>query len=299
MTNATAVYGREITTPAARNRRTFPVFRTAVTGVLVLLTSVIGLLLLADIGYVNSGAVLDIMRSPDIRAAFWLSMATSAITTALSVIVAVPCAYALSRFPFRGSLVLDVMIDMLIVIPVLVVGVSLLVFFRTGSLLAASANPAAHVAGMCVAACADFFVYQKAGIVLAQFLCSVPFAVRVIKSTFDSTDPRTEHVALTLGCTRFSAFWRVTLPLAKSGIIAGAVLAWARAFGLFGPISVVAGAVRQRTEVLSTSVFLEISVGKLETALAISLLMAAVAFLVLVLMRVFSGGDLFGAGAQQ
>jgi molybdate transport system permease protein len=190
------------------------------------------------------------------------------------------------------------MIDMLIVIPVLVVGVSLLVFFREGSLLTESPNPVMHAAGTFVAACADFFVYQKAGIVLAQFFCSVPFAVRVIKSTFDQLDPRTEHVALTLGCTRFAAFRRVSLPCAKSGIIAGGVLAWARAFGLFGPISVVAGAVRQRTEVLSTSIFLEITVGKLEAALAISLVMAAVAFVVLLLMRLFSGGNLFGTGVK-
>ena len=133
---------------------------------------------------------------------------------------------------------------------------------------------------------------------LAQFFCSVPFAVRVIKSTFDDMSPRTEHVAQTLGCGRWQAFFKVSLPLARRGVLAGAVLAWARAFGLFGPISIVAGAVRQRTEVLSTSIFLEISVGQLETGIAISLLMVTIASAILLVLRIGSGKTLFGGNVQ-
>jgi molybdate transport system permease protein len=92
---------------------------------------------------------------------------------------------------------------------------------------------------------------------------------------------------LTLGCTRGQAFWLVALPEAWRGLVSAFTLAWARALGEFGPILIFAGATRMRTEVLSTTVFLELSVGRLETAIAVSLLMIVVAIVVLVVMRGF------------
>ena len=96
---------------------------------------------------------------------------------------------------------------------------------------------------------------------------------------------RHEQVAWTLGCSRAQAFWRVVLPEARPGLLTAATLAWARALGEFGPILVFAGATRLRTEVLPTTVFLELSVGKIEAAIAVSLLMIVVAAVVLVLTR--------------
>ena len=104
---------------------------------------------------------------------------------------------------------------------------------------------------------------------------------------FDSIDPRPEQVARTLGCTRAQAFFRVTLPEARGGIIAAGSLAFARALGEFGPILVFSGATRMKTEVLPTTVFLELSVGNLQAALAVSLLMVLAAISVLVLARMF------------
>lgn len=250
-----------------------------------LLTGAILCLILADVSYVDLDAVREIFRSKDILHAIWLTLLTSFITTVLSVLFAVPSAYALSRFPFRGLVILDVLVDLLMVVPVLVVGVSLLVFFRVGSDLGEIPFAPFQILGSWVAAAGRFFIYQQPGIVLAQFFCSVSFAVRAIKAAFDQIDSRTEHIAMTLGCTPTQAFFRATLPQAYPGIFAGAVLAWARAFGLFGPVSIVAGAVRGKTEVLSTSIFLEISIGRLEVALAISLLMLAMAFAALLILR--------------
>jgi molybdate transport system permease protein len=124
-------------------------------------------------------------------------------------------------------------------------------------------------------------------VVLAQFTVSAAFAVRTMRVTFDQISPRTEDIARTLGCSRRQAFWYVTLPEARRGVLAAFTLAWARALGEFGPILVFCGATRMRTEVLSTSVFLELSIGNLEAALAVSLLMIAVAVAVLVVMRSF------------
>src|SRR5439155_24038977 len=86
------------------------------------------------------------------------------------------------------------------------------------------------------------------------------------------------------------AFWGVVLPEARSGLIAAATLAWARSLGEFGPVLVFAGATRMRTEVLPTTVFLELSIGNIEAAVAVSLLMVFAAVTVLVILR-YAGAD--------
>lgn len=271
-------------------------FRIITTAVMVVLIGIIVAMFVADIFFVDAQSMREVVTSSEIRYAFFLSLTTSLITTALAVIVAVPSAYALSRFPFKGIVFFDIVVDLLIVIPVLVIGVSVLVFFRMGRELAESSFFLTRAVGEVISSLGSFFTYRRPGIVLAQFLCSVSFSVRAIKASLDSIDPRTEHVALTLGCNRAMAFWRISLPLARQGIVAGAVLTWARAYGIFGAISIVAGAVRRKTEVLPTSVYLEISIGRLEIALGISLLMVGVAFIILLLLRVFSGGNVFSFG---
>ena len=128
--------------------------------------------------------------------------------------------------------------------------------------------------------------YEVPAIILAQFTVSCAFAVRTMRNTFENIDRRQEEVALTLGCNRGKAFWTIIIPQAKFGIITSGILAWARSLGEFGPILVFAGATRGKTEVLSTSVFLEISIGNLEGAVAISFLMITAALIVLVIVRV-------------
>jgi molybdate transport system permease protein len=125
-----------------------------------------------------------------------------------------------------------------------------------------------------------------------MFFVSASYAIRSVKAAFDGIDRRLEHVALTLGCTAWGGFFRVALPLARHGITAGAILTWARAFGIFGPLLLFVGSFRGRTEVLSTSIYLEQSVGHLPEALAIALLLIAVALLALLMIRVLGGHSL-------
>jgi molybdate transport system permease protein len=94
---------------------------------------------------------------------------------------------------------------------------------------------------------------------------------------------------MTLGCSRSQAFWLVILPEARRGLLTAATLAWARSLGEFGPILIFSGATRFKTEVLPTTVFLELSVGHLEAAVAVSLLMVLAAVVVLLVIRAFGG----------
>ena len=104
----------------------------------------------------------------------------------------------------------------------------------------------------------------------------------------DSFRPyRQEQVALTLGCNRSQAFWRVVLPQARRGMVSAGILAWARSLGEFGPILVFAGSTRFRTEVLPTTVFLEMQSGNLSGMLAVSMIMIVAALLVLCITRYF------------
>ena len=106
-----------------------------------------------------------------------------------------------------------------------------------------------------------------------------------------------QQVALTLGCRRSQAFMMVVLPQTRRGMITAATLAWARSLGEFGPILIFSGATRMRTEVLSTTVFLELSVGNIEAAVAVSLLMIAASAVVLTVVRGLGSKKLFAQGS--
>lgn len=231
-------------------------------------------LLVADLASTSLPHALKALSTPAIRASIGLSLVSCTTAAILSVWVAVPLGYLLARTRFPGSMVIDLLLDVPILLPPLVVGLSLLILFQT-------------IPGQWFQQHVFTVTYAVPAVVLAQFAVSAAFAVRTMRVTFEQISPRTEDVARTLGCSRAQAFWRVTMPEARRGILTAFTLAWARALGEFGPILVFAGATRMRTEVLSTSVFLEWSVGDLESALAVSLLMIAVAVVVLVVTRAF------------
>ena len=224
--------------------------------------------------YADADAFWRVLQSEDFRAAIRLSLWTTAITTVIGLLFAVPMGYALSRYRFPGHAVLDSIVDLPIILPPLVLGLSLLVFFfqtRIGRWI--------HWDVM-------QFAFQPSGIVLCQFLVSASFGIRAIKLTFDGIDPRFEHVAMTLGCTRAGAFFRVALPMARRGIIVGGILIWTRAVGIYAPLSVFVGDVPGETAVLPTIIYLEQSVGDIEVALAAAILMLAMATVALVVVRI-------------
>ena len=235
-------------------------------------------LIITDIFYVDKKAVVTVLTSQFIRHALWVSVWTSCVTTLIALLFAVPMGYSLSRFRFPGQVIIDTIVDLPIVFPPLVVGLTLLVFFSQTSLGRWIQDDLGIV-----------FVFQPKGIVLCQFVASASFAIRSAKTAFDDIDRRYENVALTLGCTQFGSFRRICLPLARNGIIAGGILTWSRAFGLFGPLLIFVGSFRNRTEVLSTSIFLEQSIGNLEVALAIALLLIFVALIAVTCIRLVGG----------
>ena len=200
-------------------------------------------LLVADFGFVafrmSPTRMWEIFAEPAVRASISLTLITCTLSALLSLIVAIPIGYLMSRTKFPGKGFVDAVLDVPIVLPPLVIGLSLLILFNQFGLesffhgLFQPLMPEGVKAGV---------TYKVPAVVLAQFTVACAFAVRTMRVTFDDIDPRTEHVALTLGCNRSQAFWAVVLPQAWRGALAAFGLAWARSMGEFGSILVFAGA---------------------------------------------------------
>ena len=235
-------------------------------------------LLVADVAYTTPGDFRHALAKPEIQSAIRLTLMTCTVSALMSLWVATPLGYSLSRFHFRGRWVIDLILDVPVVLPPLVFGLSLLILFH---IPIAGTN----LESLVQTGLGYRVTYQPIAVVLAQFSVACAFAVQTMRVAFDQIDPRAEMVALTLGCRRSQAFLRVVLPQAWRGVITAFTVAWARSLGEFGPILVFAGTTRMKTEVLSTSVYLELSVGDLEAAVAVSLLMVLAAMLVLGIVR--------------
>ena len=250
------------------------------------------LLLIANVLYIRPASLLEALRKPEIQAAIRLTLATCTLATLCSLWVSIPLGYLLSRYSFPGRAWVDTIVDIPVVLPPLVLGLSLLILFHQpfpgGRWLLS--NPDWTLEEGFRDTLGIPITYRWPAVVLAQFAVACAFSVRTMRVTFDQIDPRAEDVARTLGCSRGQAFIQVAMPQAWRGVVAAATIAWARALGEFGPILVFAGATRFRTEVLSTSVFLELSVGELDSAVAVSLLMVVMAILVLSVLRWFGTG---------
>lgn len=213
--------------------------------------------------------------SPDLVRACWLTVMTSTVSALISTLVAVPTAYVLTRFSGRSSRLLETVFDIPILLPPLVVGFCLLLLFNQ---LPFGGKSIDEWLGTPV-------TFSVAAIILAQATIGTALAIRSMRASFDELDPRAEQVAQTLGCSPFQAFQKVALPSVKRGVVGAASIAWARSMGEFGPIVVFAGTFRGKTEVLSTSVYLEIGAGRLESAAMVALLQMTLAICVLVVVR--------------
>lgn len=242
------------------------IFRVTTFGALALLTLFFIGIILSALTYTDFETFVSALLSPEILFAIKLSLITATIASIISVLVAVPVAYTISQTNFRGKYIVDTILDLPIVVSPIALGACLLVFFNTP--VGAGIN---NTFG---------FVFTVSGIILAQFTIVSALAIRLLKSTFDGIDSRYEQVGRTLGYSKPEVFFRVTLPLAKNGLIGASVLTWARAVGEFGATVTLAGATAMRTETLPIAIFLSLAsadVGKAVAVIFVLIIIAAVA----------------------
>lgn len=252
-------------------------FRIITSSVALLMGALTLAVIVCVVTHTSPGALWESLGSSEIRFAIRLSLITSVISTALCIIVAIPMAYAMARYKFFGKSVINTMLDLPLALPPLVAGVGLLIVFGT------------TVFGKGLAKMGLEFVFTPAGIVLAQFFVNFPFMYRILRSTFEGINPRYEHVARTLGCTDSRTFWKVSLPMAKNGVVAGAIITWCRGIGEFGAALMVAGATRMATETLPISIYLNMSCGELDLAIAAATILIVISLISLFIFEKIGG----------
>ncbi|OZI12723.1 ABC transporter [Bacillaceae bacterium SAS-127] len=225
-----------------------------------------------------SASFVTIIQDPEFQFALSFTLWTTVLATTIATFVSIPTSYVLSRREFKGKALAEALIDIPIVLPPLVSGIALLTFF--GPLFGESLKQM----GIEVA-------FSKWGVVVAQTFIATPFAIRAFKQAFDGIDTRYEHIARTLGYTPTLVFWKVTLPMAKGGLINGITMAWARTLGEFGATAMLAGVTLMKTETLSVAIFLKMSIGDFDFAIAISIIMLLVALTVLYVVKFTMRGE--------
>jgi molybdate transport system permease protein len=206
------------------------------------------------------------LGDPVVREALRLSLVTSAAATALTVAMGLPVAYLLARFRFRGRGLVDTLIDLPLTLPPVVAGVALLLTFGRMGLL-----------GRYLEAAGIRIAFSTAAVVIAQTFIAAPFFVRAARAGFAAVPVELEHAAMTLGRSRWSVFWTVAAPLAWPSLLAGIVLAWARALSEFGATMMFAGNLPGVTQTLPLAVMSAMETN-LDLAVALSTLSLVLAF---------------------
>jgi molybdate transport system permease protein len=197
--------------------------------------------------------------------AFTLQMAATA--TAAILAPGVAAAFFLAGYRGPGRSALETVLSLPLVLPPTAVGLLLL------ELLARNRPLGAWLAGHGVEV-----VFTWKAVVLATAMMSFPLLVRSARTAFEEVDPRLVGLARTLGCRPAAAFFRVSLPLARRGILAGTVLAFSRALGEFGATIMVAGNIPGRTQTLALAIFHETQLGRDEHAVRLAAVTVALAF---------------------
>ncbi|HWK11620.1 MAG TPA: molybdate ABC transporter permease subunit [Vicinamibacterales bacterium] len=208
----------------------------------------------------------------------WFTVACAAGATALVLPPGIAIAWALARGRFRGRTVLEAVVTLPLVMPPVATGLILLMLLgRRG------------VVGRFLERVGVEVVFTWKAVVVAMAVMGLPLLVRTARAGFEHVDRRYEQVAATLGAAPLRAFLTVSLPLAWPSVIAGAVLAFARAVGEFGATVVVAGSIPGATRTLAVAIYTYSETGRDAQALTLVAISAAIAFAALICSNALAG----------
>ncbi len=253
-------------------------------------------MLLADLQFSSIADLKKLVCDPFVQYSIWLSVTSSTIASIMAMWIAVPTGYWLARFQADQSAsflrrftkkLIFALLDIPIVLPPIVVGISLLILFQT---------PLGRLINALFLATIQSFGFQKVtgityeipAVILAQFTVVTAFAIRTMRRCYTQIDPRPEQIARTLGASDYQTFAKIAFPQSVGGMVAAFTLAWARAIGEFGPVLIFAGTTRLKTEVLPTTIYLSFQSGDLSSAVSASMILILIALIVLISVRCFA-----------
>ena len=251
--------------------------RTLAMASLLFVVAFFVLLLVSTLFMVPMAGLFETLASPRLHYALRLSLLTATLATASSLLIALPAAYALSRYEFAGKTVLDTIAELPVILSPVALGAVLLIF------LSGDAGTFIQERGI-------RFVFEIPGIVLAQWTATVGVAIRLLKAIFDEIPARFENVARTLGATPSQALRHVTFPMASRGIVVTGLFVWAKALGEFGATITVAGSMAMKTETLPIAIANALSGAEIDNAVLLILILATTGLFVLFLGRVLLSG---------
>jgi len=211
--------------------------------------------------------------SPESLSALWLSVRVASVATLLNALVGIPLAFLLARKPFRLRGLVDLVISLPLVLPPTVTGYYLIVLLGRRGWLGA---PLYALTGWSVT-----FTWYAA--VVAAAVMALPLLVRTARAAIESVDRDLERAAFTLGHSEWRTAIEVTLPLARNGILAGLVLAFARALGEFGATLLLAGNIPGRTTTVPLAIYTAVQTGESAEALALVAALTAISCAVIFL----------------
>ncbi len=213
---------------------------------------------------------------PETLFALKTSVKCACISTLACFFLAVPTAYTLTRTSFPGRRVAEVFLELTMSLPYIVLGLSLLILFSSpaGKWLKAMGFPV---------------VFSQNGIIVAQLLVNLPFAIKLCSAAFQSVDRKLECVAGLLGATPARQFLTILLPLSRTSLISALILVWSRALGEFGATLMLVGVTRMKTETLPASIYLAVSTNDLSGALASAFLLLCISTLSLAAANILTG----------
>jgi molybdate transport system permease protein len=211
--------------------------------------------------------------SPDTVSAIGLSIRVAVLATALNAVVGIPLAYLLARRRFPGKTVVDLLVTLPLVLPPTVTGFYLIVLLGRRGWLGA---PLYAATGWSIT-----FTWVAA--VVAATVMALPLLVRTARAAIESVDRDLERAAHTLGRSEWRTALEVTLPLARNGIVAGLVLAFARALGEFGATLMLAGNIPGRTTTVPLAIYTAVQTGESGEALGLVAILTALSCVVLLI----------------
>ncbi len=217
----------------------------------------------------------EAVTSEEVLFSLRMSVVTSTISTVLCLVLALPTAYALSHVNMPFKRVAEVLMELTLSLPYILLGFALLLIFSSPF-------------GKALRECGFAVVFEPIGIVFAQLIVNLPFAIRMVRTAFADVNPRMEFVAKTLGAMPFDVFRTVIVPQCRNSIISTFVLTWARGMGEFGATLMLVGVTRMKTETLPGSIYLSISTGNNDIAMATAMIMLLLSAATLVISNVLN-----------
>lgn len=228
---------------------------------------------------VVDGSLAHALTAHVVLSALALSLATTGISLVLTVALGLPLAFLLARRRFRGSGLVEAIVDLPLVLPPAVAGLALLLVLGRRGLL-----------GGPLQAVGIEIPFTTIAVILSQTFVSAPFFVRSARTGIAGVERALEDAARVDGASELEVFRRITVPLAGSALAAGLVMSWARALGEFGATIMFAGNIEGRTQTLPLVVYGEFQGGDLDASIAAAAILVLAAFGVLVAVRVLHWG---------